>query len=150
MEECSRQLKSLSDDSEDPDTVDELVVTFTTGNEPFPGIGHPFHYPVDPRAEKLLEIADDENVAGEHVYHLYEVRDGFEEQSNKKIPINVTGAIAALTADMGLSPVASKGLAIISRTAGLVAEIDDEAADPIAMDVLKLLDNHTTYTQDQN
>ena len=32
-----------------------------------PGFGHPVHRPVDPRAERILELADERGASGEHV-----------------------------------------------------------------------------------
>ena len=35
--------------------------------EPMPGFGHPLHKPVDPRAERILALADDRRVAGVNI-----------------------------------------------------------------------------------
>ena len=37
------------------------------GGRRVPGFGHPVHRPVDPRAERILELADERGVSGPHV-----------------------------------------------------------------------------------
>ena len=39
-----------------------------------PGFGHPVHKPVDPRAERILALADERGVSGEHVRRARELR----------------------------------------------------------------------------
>ena len=145
MERCAEQLGRLADEDSDPDSVEELVGEFTRRGDPFPGIGHPLHTPVDPRAERLFAVAKDADVAGEHVDLLLAVRDAFEDETDRELPINITGAIAAVSADLGLPPAAAKGIAIISRTSGLVAEVVEEQRDPMALEMWQLIEENTEY-----
>jgi citrate synthase len=88
------------------------------------------------------------DVTGEHVAGLKAVREEFERTTGSEIPINVTGAIGALTADLGLEPEAARGFAIVSRAAGLLAEIIEEKDSPIAMDIWQSIDNQFDYEED--
>jgi citrate synthase len=145
MQECSAVLGEI-DTAEDTETaVTDAVATYREAGDPFPGIGHPFHKPVDPRTQRLFEIAVEEGLAGSHIDHIRAVQSEFETVTGKRLVINLTGAIAATSADMGLPPVAARGLAVISRAAGLVAEVIEEKNDPIARDVWNMVEEEMTY-----
>lgn len=133
---CAATLQRLAT-ADDPDAalaelVDGAAVTEPFGVRGFAGIGHGVFDPVDPRAEVILETAEAAGVAGEHVQLLGDVREAFEDLTGAHLPVNVLGAIAAVGSDLGLSPVGAQGIAVLSRTAGLVAEVADEARAPMA------------------
>jgi citrate synthase len=48
----------------------------------------------------------------------------------KPIPVNATGAVAALIADIGLPIAVLRGIALISRCAGLVGHVHEEQQSP--------------------
>jgi citrate synthase len=110
----------------------------------FPGIGHPHLDPVDPRAERLFEIAEGEDIAGEHTETLRAVQTAFETETGASLPINVTGAIAALSADLGLSSTAARGLAVISRAIGVTGEVLEELENPMGPDIWTAVDERTS------
>lgn len=145
MQECSEILREIEHDDDPETAIEETVSAYREAGDPFPGIGHPFHEPVDPRAQRLFDLAEEEGIAGSHVEHLYAVQDVFEEVIGKRLVINVTGGIAAVSADMGLPPVAARGLAVISRAAGLVAEIVEEDRSPVAGDIWEMVEEEMTY-----
>jgi citrate synthase len=149
MEECAEVLQEV-DDADDPEAAaEDVVATYREAGEPFPGIGHPFHEPVDPRAERLFTIADEEDVAGPHIEHLRAIQNVFKDATGKRLIVNVTGAIAAVSSDIGLSPTTARGLAVVSRAAGLVAEVVEEQASPNAYQIWDLIEEETTYVGDE-
>lgn len=148
MEQCAQELETIASAEDQESAVRELVATYRDEGRRFPGIGHPEFDPVDPRAKRLFELADVADVTGEHVAGLKAVREEFERTTGSEIPINVTGAIGALTADLGLEPEAARGFAIVSRAAGLLAEIIEEKDSPIAMDIWQSIDNQFDYEED--
>ena len=85
-----------------------------------PGFGHPVHSP-DPRTVVLLELAGQWGLSGAHVRLARELEAATASLVGKHLPLNVDGAIAALMADLGISPVYGKAFFIISRAAGYVA-----------------------------
>ena len=151
MQEAAAVLQELAGEpeSERAAAVEAVVGEYRERGDPFPGIGHPFHEPVDPRAERLFEIAEEEGVAGVHIDLVREVQAGFEEATGLDLPVNVTGAIAAVASDMGLSPEAARGLAIVSRAAGLVAAVIEEQSRPVAMDVWDYAEEQTEYVGEE-
>lgn len=145
MEQCSRDLQSIAATEDTDEAVAELVVKYDKNDARFSGIGHPHLSPVDPRAERLFALAEGADIAGEHVAALRDVQRAFEEDTGYDLPINITGAIAAVSADLGLPPEGARGIAIISRVAGLVAEVLEEKESPIAMDVYQFVDEQMSH-----
>jgi len=144
MKECSEHLHDVSDAEDTQAAVDDLVASHLDHGEQFPGIGHPHLDPVDPRAERLFELADDADVTGEYTEALRSITSAFEAETGACLPINVTGAIASLSADMGLPPSAARGIAIVSRATGVMGEILEEQERPIAGDVWQHVDTNAT------
>lgn len=140
MEQCARDLQSVVESDDTDEAVAELVVEYGRSDDRFSGIGHPHLSPVDPRAERLFELAEEADVAGEHVAAIRDIRTAFEEDTGYDLPVNVTGAIAAVSADMGLAPEGARGVAIVSRAAGLVAEVLEERKNPVGMDIYQFVD----------
>ena len=67
-----------------------------------PGFGHPVHKPLDPRAERILALADERGVAGEHVALARALRDGVAAAWGRPLVMNVSMPIAAVLLDLGL------------------------------------------------
>src|SRR5207247_4817499 len=61
-----------------------------------PGFGHPVHRPLDPRAEKILELADSHGVSGPHVALARALRDAVAETWGRPLTMNVSMPIAAV------------------------------------------------------
>jgi citrate synthase len=98
-----------------------------------PGFGHPVHRPVDPRAERILELADDRAVSGPHVLLARRLRDSVAETWGKPLPLNVSMPIAAVMLDLGYSTDAVKAIPILARTAGLLAHLAEERERPLGL-----------------
>jgi len=91
-----------------------------------PGFGHPVHRPVDPRAERILELADARGVSGPHILLARCVRDAVAEAWGRPLPMNVSMPIAAVMLDLGFPAAAVKAVPILARTAGLLAHLAEE------------------------
>ncbi len=96
-----------------------------------PGFGHPVHRPLDPRAERILELADERGVSGPHVLLARSFRDGVAAAWGKPLTMNVSMPIAAVMLDLGFEPAAVKSVPILARTAGLLAHLAEERRQPI-------------------
>jgi citrate synthase len=57
-----------------------------------------------------------------------EAVDAAVRESGKALPVNIDGSLAALLYDLGFPPEAGKLIFIVSRVAGLTAEVAEEYA----------------------
>ena len=96
-----------------------------------PGFGHPVHRPVDPRAERILEFADERRVSGRHVGRARALREAVATVWGKPLPMNVAMPIAAVLLDLGFPAHVVKAVPILARTAGLLAHLAEEREDPV-------------------
>lgn len=99
--------------------------------ERVPGLGHPLHRAQDPRVPRLYELATEERLLGPHLRLLELVAEAHEQQSGRQLPINGAGAGGAALVDVGIPPGSVRGFVLIARTAGLVAQLAEEAEHPI-------------------
>ena len=96
-----------------------------------PGFGHPLHKPVDPRAERILALADARGVAGPHCRLARATAPAVAEAWGKPLTLNVSMAIAAVLLDLGFPPAMLKAIPILARTASLLAHLAEEQERPI-------------------
>jgi citrate synthase len=96
-----------------------------------PGFGHPVHRPLDPRAERILELADARGVSGPHVLLARCLRDGVAEAWGKPLTMNVSMPIAAVMLDLAFPSSAVKAVPVLARTAGLLAHLAEEREHPL-------------------
>lgn len=91
------------------------------------GLGHPQHDSGDPRAVRLLAIADELGVSGKHIKTLRILGDHASQIIERPLPINVSGAIPACILDAGWPVEAIKAVPLLARAAGLSAHLFEEA-----------------------
>jgi citrate synthase len=96
-----------------------------------PGFGHPLHKPVDPRAERILELADQRGVSGPHVARAREFHSAVAEVWGRPLTMNVAMPIAAVMLDLGFPTSAVEAVPILARTAGLLAHLAEERERPL-------------------
>jgi citrate synthase len=96
-----------------------------------PGFGHALHKPVDPRAERILALADEHGVSGRHVAFARALHEAIAEVWSTPLPMNVAMPIAAVMLDLGFPAAAVKAVPILARTAGLLAHLVEEREQPI-------------------
>jgi citrate synthase len=96
-----------------------------------PGFGHPVHRPLDPRAERILELADARGVSAKHVLLARSLRDAVAETWGKPLTMNVAMPIAAVMLDLGYSSAVVKAVPILARTASLLAHLAEEQEEPL-------------------
>jgi citrate synthase len=134
-EECALLLEEAAErvaaGAEPADVAREIARALHESGEKVPGLGHPLHRPVDPRAERILELADERRVSGVHVELTRALREAVAERRGEPLPLNVALAIAAVMLDLGYPASVVKSVPILARTAGLLAHLAEERESPI-------------------
>src|SRR6187551_523863 len=111
--------------------AEDAVRAIHASGDKLPGFGHPVHRPLDPRAERILELADARGVSGPHVLLARCMRDSAAAAWGKPLTMNVSMPIAAVMLDLGFPSAAVKAVPILARTAGLLAHLAEEQELPI-------------------
>ena len=110
------------------DAAEALVADCVHNNEVPPGFGNRIHTR-DPRAARLFQMALELELEGEHVRLLRAVERVLDTSSHfGPLPVNVDGAIAAVTADLGFAYDLGNAVFLISRLPGLIAHAHEERA----------------------
>jgi len=109
-----------------------VVESFTSRRAIVPGIGHPFHKPIDPRTPRLFQLAKETGFDGPYLRLMSAVAAEAEARSGKQLPVNATGAIGALCCEMGFDWKICRGLGVMARAVGLVGHILEESRRPMA------------------
>lgn len=109
-----------------------IVAAYRERGERVPGIGHRTHAGGDPRAVRLFEIARETGQYGDYCRLLERIAAVAGERAGRPLPVNVTGAIAAIASDMGFRWEITRAFALIGRTLGALAHIQEEMDHPIS------------------
>jgi citrate synthase len=113
-----------------------------------PGFGHPLHEPVDPRTVALLALAREHGLFGAHCAALEQLSAAVDEARGRAIVVNATAAVAALIADAGLPVAILRGIALVSRCAGLVGHIREEQQTPAMRALWNAADAAVPYEEE--
>ena len=139
-EECARLLQSK-------DPVAEVRSIRAAGGK-VPGFGHPVHKPLDPRAERILALADERGVSGRHVALAREVRDAVAEAWGRPLTMNVSMPIAAVMLDLGFPATVVKAVPILARTASLLAHLAEEQQQPLGLHMAAQAEHSIEYRRE--
>jgi len=112
---------------------------------PIPGFGHPQHSGGDPRANVLLELADERGLNGPYIRMLRTIESVLPEALGRPLPININGAIPAILLEIGFPVTAMKSISILARTAGLLAHLQEETERPIGFILSNAAADAITY-----
>jgi citrate synthase len=109
-----------------------------------PGLGHPIHKPVDPRAPRLFEIAEQNGFAGRYVQLMQLIQREAERRYEKILPLNATGAIGAVASELGIPWQICRGLGVAARAIGLLGHLLEEMRQPMARAIWLRVDEEAT------
>ncbi len=144
-EDCALLLAAMRAEGREPMQVARDI--HAAGGK-VPGFGHPLHRPVDPRAERILELADARGVSGPHVALARALREAVAETWGKPLTLNVSLPIAAVMLDLGYSPAAVKAVPILARTASLLAHLAEEQEQPLGLLLAAKAEEAVEYRDD--
>ena len=108
--------------------ADTIVEECVAAHAEPPGFGHRFHTR-DPRAARLFQMALELELEGEHVRLIRATERALETHAShfgRPLPVNVDGAIAAISADLGFAYELGNAIFLISRLPGLIAHAHEE------------------------
>lgn len=126
-----------------------VVNRYAERKQRLPGIGHRTHAEGDPRADKLFQIARESQLYGRYCDLLQRIAGAAEKRHGRRLPVNVTGAIAATALDMGVSWQITKAFAMIGRTLGAIAHISEEMRNPMARNIDAAIKSALVYELDE-
>jgi citrate synthase len=136
MEGCAFNLEEiLSAPEGEAARAKAIAQRVRAAKQPIPGFGHPHHKPDDPRSPRLLAIAEEAGVPGRHIGALRLLAKEVDAAWGRHLTINATGAVAALLGEIGVPREVMRGIAVVSRSAGLVGHIREEQLDPSAREI---------------
>ena len=134
----------------DLDAIAKTTVEKRLANKQvIPGIGHGIHTGGDPRADKLFQLAQETKVYGRYCELLGKIGKIADEKVGKHLPVNVTGAIAAISMDMGFHWQMSESFAILGRALGGLAHVGEEIRRPIARGISNLIRDNLQYESEK-
>lgn len=121
----------VSDGADIATAVSKVVADYRAAKRAIPGYGHPLHKGLDPRAQRLFEVAAEAGSSGRHIEIAHAVERQLPQLIGRALAINVSGAIPAVLLDAGYPLRALKGVPILARTASLIAHLLEEQQRPI-------------------
>ena len=151
-EECARVLadaqKKVEAGADPAEVANETARSVREEGGKLPGFGHPVHKPLDPRAERILELADERGVSGPHVELARRFRDAVHEAWGKPLTMNISMPMAAVMLDLGFDPMVVKAVPILARTAGLLGHLAEERELPIGFYMAAQAEEAVEYEPD--
>ena len=106
--------------------ADELVAEWRAQGKRVPGFGHRQHKRRDPRLDRLLAVAREADVAGDHLAAAISLEGALTRAIGRPMPINIDGVMAAILNEVGFPSDLGNALFIVSRLAGILAHANEE------------------------
>ncbi|MFB6181927.1 MAG: citryl-CoA lyase [Candidatus Magasanikbacteria bacterium] len=105
--------------------VEQLVKQRKESGDYIPGYGHP-ELDQDKRSQTLFDLAEELGFYGKYCRFAEDIREELNNSSSTTIPLNIDGAMAAILCELGFDWKIAKGIFIIARVPGLVAQVFEE------------------------
>lgn len=105
-----------------------LVDKFLSNDEKMPGFGHRYHTE-DPRASKLIKLAENYGCLGKHTELVLAIQDVLHDL--KGIRMNVDGANSGILSDMGFDWKLGTGIFMMGRLPAIVSHVYEEKTNEL-------------------
>jgi citrate synthase len=139
VEDVARMLQEAADGD-----LDDAASRIVSEHRVVPGLGHPTHKGVDPRAPRLFAVAAENGFAGRHVELIQRIAAAAGAARRRSLPVNATGAIGAIASELEIPWQVCRGLAVMARAIGLVAHLQEEVEDPLATEIWTRADEESS------
>ena len=125
--------------------AEETVADFTANRKRFAGYGHPDYFPHDPRTVRLFEVAKQSEVEGNYIAVALALEEAIDRGTGRRLVLNAPGAIGALLSEIDFPIEAMRGVAVISRSAGLLAHALEERTTSTGARIVGLVHEAMPY-----
>jgi len=144
MEDAARLLQEAIPDAGQTVDIAALAASIVdrelAAGHSIPGIGHHIHKPIDPRTPALFAVARETGFSGQYVQLMTAMADEAGRRLGKSLPVNATGAIAAIASELGLPWNVVRGIGVMARAIGLVAHVLEELRNPLAREAKAMIE----------
>lgn len=124
----------------DPHEFAQMIIARHKEQKKFiPGYGHPYYFPTDPRSDRMFQIALEGGVGGKYIELAKVLAEEIEKSRGKPLTLNVTGALGAVLNEVSFPVEVMRGVAAVSRAAGLIGHVYEEMENPIAPSVVDFI-----------
>jgi citrate synthase len=148
-EACARLLAEARErvdaGGEQGEVAAQMARAVREAGDRLPGFGHPVHKPIDPRAERILELADERGISGPHVALARAFRAAVAGVWGRPLTMNISMPIAAVMLDLGFDAETVKAVPILARTAGLLGHLAEERRRSIGFHMAHAAERSIVY-----
>ncbi len=132
--ECAKLLDQIvvTEEGNKRTIAQRLIQEHRNINKPVPGFGHPIHTTLDPRVKRLVDIAEEAGAKGDYIAAMYLLEECLEENLGRKLPMNISAAIAAVLSEAGIPGNIMRGIVLTARCGGLIGHLNEEINNPLA------------------
>jgi hypothetical protein len=97
------------------------------------------------RTARLLTLAREHDLPGPHTRQMLRAQAAATTPSGVSLPLNAGGACGALLCDLGIDAAVLRGVAVMSRAAGAVGHLAEEARAPMGPTLWHLAERVAHY-----
>ena len=145
MEKSAKLLQEFLPDPSSKVDLESIAIKIVDKYEKkIPGLGAPFHKPVDPRAEKLLEIGKLNGFDGPYVHLMALISIEAQKRHGKSFPISAPGAVGVMACELGLPWYVVRSILAVGRAVGVIGHLFEELEDPLAREIQTRVQEEST------